>query len=88
MTSRQPPLSSPNLRGEPLDDPFSDRPRQTHFNDTDTLSLGASSHTQPYESTLSFQNEGAYEAHADDDYVEKLPLNVGQNFTGGFYPPP
>ncbi|KAF8974317.1 glycosyltransferase family 2 protein [Flammula alnicola] len=87
MADRQPPLSSPNFTGEPFDDPFSDRPRQTHFNEPDPLSLGAPSMPRPYDDNANLHHDPAYDVHADDEYVEKLPLNVGQNFSGGFYPP-
>ena len=88
MAARQtrPNMSSPTLRGEPLDDPFSDHPGQAHLNDADSFSLGAPSLPHPYESATSLQNP-AYDAHEDDEYIEKQPLTVGQTFYGGFYPP-
>ncbi|KAF9483925.1 glycosyltransferase family 2 protein [Pholiota conissans] len=85
MASRQSPLSSPHLRGEPLHDPFSDRSPEIHFDDQDPLS----SHTpmpHPYDHAHNL-HDPAFDVHADDEYVEKLPLNAGQGFTGGFYPP-
>lgn len=67
---------------EPFDDPFADRPRQIHFNEPDPL--GVPSLPQPYDSTSHLP---AHDVYDDDEYVEKQPLNAGQNFTGGFYPP-
>lgn len=66
-------------------DPFSDRPPQLHFDEplrpyqsTDTL--------RPFQSSTSL-SLGETDTYHDDDYVEKQPLNPGQSFTGGFYPP-
>ena len=74
-------LSRPaeNLQNEPFDDPFSDR-QQPHQS---ALSL-----PRPYDSTTSL-TQSLHDPYNDDDdeYVEKQPLNVGQSFTGGFYPP-
>jgi len=65
-------------------DPFADHAQHLHFEEpthpfqsTDTL--------RPYQSStnLSLGRSDNY----DDDYIEKQPLNAGQNFTGGFYPP-
>jgi len=78
MTDNRTP--SPSGR-EPFDDPFADRPRRTHFSEPDTL--GASM-PRPYDSTTHVPHE-ALDIYDDD--VEKQPLNVGQNFAGGFYPP-
>ncbi|KAI0314805.1 glycosyltransferase family 2 protein [Amylostereum chailletii] len=66
--------------GHLTSDPFVDRPRNLHFQEPQL---------RPYESTASFPSEfgGQNTPYEDDDGVEKLPLNVGQNFTGGFYPP-
>jgi len=68
-----------NPKDELYDDPFSDRqPRQAHFNES-ALSL-----PRPYES---IQDTLRDPFDDDDEYVEKQPLNVGQGFAGGFYPP-
>ena len=65
-------------------DPFSDRPH-LHFEEpprpyhsTDTLRPFSNS------SNLSVAETDNYD---DDEYIEKQPLNPGQSFTGGFYPP-
>lgn len=63
---------------ELYNDPFSDisHPR---FNDL----------PHPYDSTtsLSFPPDSLHDPYDEDELIEKQPLNVGQNFTGGFYPP-
>jgi chitin synthase len=63
-------------------DPFSDRPQHLHFEEpprpfhsTDTL--------RPMPSSTSLSLDG----YDDDEYIEKQPLNPGQSFAGGFYPP-
>jgi chitin synthase len=67
---------SGNLKSDPYGDPFSDlHPRfnvPSPYNSTTSLSIGQDSLHDPY---------------AEDDVVEKQPLNVGQSFAGGFYPP-
>lgn len=71
-----------NLKNELYDDPFSDlQPRQTRFREP-SLS------PHPYESTTSLTRDSLHDPYEEDEYIEKQPLNVGQNFTGGFYPPP
>ncbi|KAF8812402.1 glycosyltransferase family 2 protein [Phlegmacium glaucopus] len=83
MADNKQPRSTENLKNEPYDDPFSDhQPRQVQFNES-ALSL-----PHPYESTASFAQDSLHDPYDDDDeYVEKQPLNVGQGFAGGFYPP-
>lgn len=86
MASRQSPLSTPSLRGESLHDPFSDRTPQIHFDEPDPLSLGHRPIPRPYDTSTNL-HDPAFDIHDDDEYIEKQPLNVGQGFTGGFYPP-
>ena len=62
-------------------DPFADRPR-AHFQDPPS----GNPTLRPYQSTTTLSG-GAQDTYEDDDFVEKQPLNVGQNFSGGFYPP-
>ena len=64
---------------ELYDDPFADRtlPRQARFNEP-----------RPYESTTSLVQDGLHDPYEDEEYVEKQPLNVGQGYSPGFYPPP
>jgi chitin synthase len=76
--SRTPPPTS-------YGDPFADRPPHLQFEEPprpirspDTL------HT--YQSTTSL-TLGESDNYDDDEYVEKQPLNAGQGFAGGFYPP-
>lgn len=70
-----------------LGDPFADRPRQTHFTEPQRPYQSASL-APSFESTTSLPNEfGANSAYDDDEYIEKVPLTSGENFTGGFYPP-
>jgi chitin synthase len=74
----------PNTYG----DPFADRPHHLQFEEPprpfqspdrpDTL--------RTYQSTTSL-TLGDSENYDDDEYVEKQPLNAGQGFAGGFYPP-
>jgi len=80
MTDNHPPSSGK----EPFGDPFADRPHQIHFNEPDPLGVPSMPH--PYDSTSHIPHEG-HDVYDDDEYVEKQPLNAGQNFTGGFYPP-
>jgi chitin synthase len=69
----------------PHGDPFSDRQRQTHFQEPERPYHSTTSFATPYESTSTLpQFDGQY---ADDDYAEKVPLTTGQNIQGGFYPP-
>ncbi|KAK2466180.1 hypothetical protein APHAL10511_001822 [Amanita phalloides] len=70
-----------------FNDPFADRPRQTHFVEPD---IQRSYHTtpspslRPYDSVASIPQEfGTQGSFDDDDYIEKQPLNQA----GGFYPP-
>ncbi|KAH9483069.1 Chitin synthase, class 1 [Psilocybe cubensis] len=86
-----PSLSSRNTRNEPYDDPFSDHSRlQAPYRGPDPLSQadGRSLTSRPYGSSTSLAQDPQNEMYDDDEYVEKLPLNVGQGFAGGFYPPP
>ena len=72
-----------DTQNELYDDPFSDRqpqPRQTRFNEP-------ISSPRPYESTTSLAQDTLHDPYEEDENIEKQPLNVGQNFTGGFYPP-
>lgn len=80
---------SAGTHGSDYDDPFSDRPRQTHFAEQEPP-YHASPHLmpRPFESTASlpsaeFGGRGGY----DEEDLEKEPLNAGGSFTGGFYPP-
>lgn len=78
----RPPLSSnnsANSHNEPYGDPFADRPRALQFSEPQP---------QPYDSTVSLQQEQDRSGnYSDDEFAEKLPLTSGQNFSGGFYPP-
>jgi hypothetical protein len=72
-------------------DPFADRPRQTHFvepqrslRSQESLSTLA----RPYDSTSNLGEFGGSQGGQYDDEEERQPLNIGQDFTGGFYPPP
>ena len=82
------PLSSNNSSSGLSSDPFSDRPRQIHFNDPDNLSTQDFRDTmpRPFDSQTHLPSAGGHD-YDDDEYLEKQPLNVGQSFTGGFYPP-
>jgi chitin synthase len=67
---------------ELYDDPFADRtlPRQdgqVRFNEP-----------RPYKSTTSLVVHGSHDPYEDEEYIEKQPLNVGQGYSTGFYPPP
>nr|ADX07293.1 putative chitin synthase [Flammulina velutipes] len=85
--------ASPYPTGGDYGDPFADRPRQTQFAEQERPYHGTSSPNlmpRPFESTASLsttQEFGASRTDFDDDSVERLPLNAGQTFTGGFYPP-
>jgi len=41
---------------------------------------------RPFDSQTHLPSAGGHD-YDDDEYLEKQPLNVGQSFTGGFYPP-
>jgi hypothetical protein len=69
-------------------EPFANRPRQTHFAEPPRPYHAAPS--VAYESTTTLHPE--YDGQNDyqnEDYIEKVPLTSGQNFSGtaGFYPP-
>ncbi|KAF8639963.1 hypothetical protein AX17_001213 [Amanita inopinata Kibby_2008] len=89
MADHRPPLPSVSSNdSDAYSDPFADRPRQTHFREPERSYGGTPSpKLQPYESTTSIPNEFGGQDTYDDEYVEKQPLNAGQSFTGGFYPP-
>ncbi|KAF8913861.1 glycosyltransferase family 2 protein [Gymnopilus junonius] len=75
-------------RNEHYADPFSDRPPQVREQyDEDPLSSRGPIMPRPYESTTHLAHDTANDMYDDDEYVEKQPLNVGQSFSGGFYPP-
>ncbi|KAG5646609.1 Chitin synthase, class 1 [Asterophora parasitica] len=80
MAGRPPlPSSNPSYRpGPDYPDPFADRPRP-HSPGT-PYGQGT-----PYQSTTDLSLGGR--EVSDDEYIEKQPLNAGQSFTGGFYPP-
>ncbi|KAJ3510618.1 hypothetical protein NLJ89_g4567 [Agrocybe chaxingu] len=88
MDDNKPSLPSQNTRNEPYGDPFADRTRQTHFDEAEPLSQPVLSMPRPYDSHMDLGAGAGHDAYEDEDYIEKQPLNVGQNFTGGFYPPP
>jgi hypothetical protein len=85
MGDFKPSPNSSQTRIDNYGDPFADRPRQTHFTEPERP-YGSSSSTRAFESTASLPQDlnGGFD---DEDEVEKLPLNTGGNFTGGFYPP-
>ncbi|PFH46163.1 glycosyltransferase family 2 protein [Amanita thiersii Skay4041] len=94
MSDNRPPLPSvASHDSDAYGDPFADRPRQTHFVEPQrpygSPRGSPSTPPQPYESTASIpQDFNGHDSFVDDDdYVEKLPLNAGQTFSGGFYPP-
>lgn len=74
--------NKPTENFKTYDDPFSDQPAHLRFVEP-TL-------PRPYESTasLSFAEDSLHDPYDEDEYIEKQPLNSGQQFTGGFYPPP
>lgn len=89
MAGRPPMSSEPSNDDLYGGDPFANRPRQTQFQEPTYPSRGQGQ-PRPYESNASLPQEFGQqpsEYHADDDYVEKLPLTAGQDFSGGFYPP-
>lgn len=78
--SERPPLRSISSHASSHDDdPFADRPRGVQFADS------TSSIPRPYESTSNL-NEFGVNQYGEEE-LEKQPLNVGQSFAGGFYPP-
>ncbi|PPQ72193.1 hypothetical protein CVT26_006924 [Gymnopilus dilepis] len=86
MDNRQPPQPAGN---EPYADPFSDHPPQGQgqWHEDPLSSRGGPTMPRPYESSTHLAHDPAHDIYDDDEYVEKQPLNVGQNFSGGFYPP-
>ena len=86
MADNRPPLSSsPSYSNEPYGDPFADRPRQTRFQEPEGSPYATTGPLpRPYQSTTSLSVVDNFD---DDDSIEKQPLTVGQNFSGGFYPP-
>ncbi|ESK97608.1 chitin synthase [Moniliophthora roreri MCA 2997] len=87
--ANRPPLPSVSSSTTVNDDPFADRPRQTHFAEPQHPYPSQASIPRPFESTASLPQEfGARDQQfEEDDYVEKQPLTGGQAFAGGFYPP-
>ncbi|KIY73762.1 glycosyltransferase family 2 protein [Cylindrobasidium torrendii FP15055 ss-10] len=71
--------------GTDYGDPFADRPRQTQFAEQTRPSQLSSPMPQPFESATSLPHEFGGARTGYDD--EEVPLNTGQTFTGGFYPP-
>lgn len=76
---------------QPHDDPFGDRAALRpgiHFEEP-SRSAGSSRDVSPYQSTVSLPRPdfGRNQSYQDEEYVEKVPLTSGENFTGGFYPP-
>ena len=68
-------------------DPFADRPQHIHFEEPPRSYHSSSTDTlRPFQSStnLSVAETDNYD---DEEYIEKQPLNPGQSFTGGFYPP-
>jgi chitin synthase len=85
MANSQSNIPSFSSRDQPYGDPFADHTRQEQYNDPDPLSIP--SMPKPYESSTTLAHDVGHEYEEDDDFVEKQPLNVGQSFSGGFYPP-
>lgn len=87
MSDNRPPLPSASsyTREAPYGDPFADRPRQTHFTEPEAPYQSTTSLPRAYQSTTSLAHGD--QDYDDDEYIEKQPLTVGQNFSGGFYPP-
>jgi chitin synthase len=81
MADIRPPLPSQNSGS------FADGRPQVHFGRSASPSFPATglSMPSPFDSQTHLASEPGQDY--DDDYIEKLPLNDGQNF-GGFYPPP
>ncbi|KAJ7591104.1 glycosyltransferase family 2 protein [Mycena floridula] len=71
------------------EDPFADRPRQTQFVEPERPYHDGANMPRPYESSTNLQEFGAGDSRyeEDEEYIEKQPLNTGQSFAGGFYPP-
>lgn len=88
MADNRPPLPSASSydRNAPYADPFADRPRQTQFNEPEPPYHSSTSLPRPYQSSASLPLS-AQDTYDDDEYIEKQPLTVGQDFSGGFYPP-
>ena len=92
--ANRPPLPSVSSHDGYNEDPFTDRPRQTRFQEPvrpgpydSTTSLA-----RPFESTTSLPHEfgaGGGLGYGDEEYVEKQPLTRGEavSHPGGFYPP-
>ncbi|KDQ64296.1 glycosyltransferase family 2 protein [Jaapia argillacea MUCL 33604] len=76
-------MSSQQSLATSYGDPFSDRQRQTHFQEPQNPRAFDSSTTLPHE----FGGNG--DQYDDEEEEEKQPLTSGQGqqFTGGFYPP-
>ncbi|EKM80319.1 hypothetical protein AGABI1DRAFT_113517 [Agaricus bisporus var. burnettii JB137-S8] len=85
MGDFKPSPNSSQTRIDNYGDPFADRPRQTQFVEPERP-YGSSASARPFESSASLPQDlgGGFD---DEEYVEKLPLNTGGNFAGGFYPP-
>lgn len=89
----RPPLqpgSSHDGSNVPYGGPFTDRPRQTHFQEPARPYESTASLQRPFESTTSLPSDfGGQGNYSDDEYAEKLPLTGGENVghAGGFYPP-
>ncbi|KAF4620081.1 hypothetical protein D9613_005225 [Agrocybe pediades] len=89
MADNRPPIPSLSSRTSDYADPFSDRaPPHPHFNEPGPLSDRHTPMPRPFDSTASLTHDNAHDMYDDDEYIEKQPLNTGQTFTGGFYPPP
>lgn len=81
MADTRPPLPSQNSGS------FTDGRPQVHFGaSASPFHAAEESMPSPFDSQTHLATESAQDY--DDDYIEKLPLNDGQNFDGGFYPPP
>jgi chitin synthase len=64
-------------------DPFADRPPQLHFEEPLLRPFHSTDTLRPIPSSTSLSLDN----YEDDEYVEKQPLNAGESFAGGFYPP-
>lgn len=82
MADTRPPLPSQNSGS------FADGRPQVHFGGSASPPFHEAgvSMPSPFDSQTHLATESGQDY--DDDYIEKLPLNDGQNFDGGFYPPP
>ena len=67
------------------DSPPGDGHTQVHFGNS-AFHASSISMPSPFDSQVHLPSEGGQDF--DDDYLEKQPLNDGQNFASGFYPPP